>query len=263
MLKSHRLGAVLLVALAAAGCNLELPFTASPDAEASATGVLIAQVNGEPLYDKDLAPLMAQGLDRANAIERAINRMVAAGLAQKHYAAQTQAAMRTAGVEVAATVFANHKGAELLKEISAADIQARYAAVIKDADFTTYRLEYGLFATETEAREAAQARAAGQSAESAKAFRPLRANSQDDRGFVLRSEVPYNLGALVAQLKPGGFTAPVVVRDGILVLRLLETRVNPKPDLAALDGALRQAIVDERLGKLLADARKQSEIQMK
>ena len=262
--------ALVLSAFALAACKvpgLGDDAAATPADKASASGgaVVVATVNDAQITDRDIAPLMAGGLDRANAIDKTVNRVLAGQLGQKFYKSAVAEAMHTVESEVAANVFANQKGSELLKAVTDAEIQSRYTAIVKDADFTTYQLDVGLFASEDDARTAAQGLINNPRGEDAKKFKALvpGKNPYEPGGYLLRSDIPYNLGVMVAKLKPGEFTPPLMIREGVLVLRLRDAKANPKPELKDLKEGLRRGMADERLGQMLLDARKEAKISIK
>lgn len=249
---------VLLLSLS--GCNFET-LTAPLKPESKSQAAAIAVVNGVSLTDRDVMPLIAAGLDRANAIDRVINRAVAAGLAKQQYANEVQAAMSSAELEVASSVYVTRKLEELLKQVSDADIESRYQASMKDADFNGYQLSFALYPSDEAARQG-RADAQQGKADALQLYQPL-ASDKDGRAlWVFRNDVPYNLGVFVAKMKEGEFTDPVVVRNGFVVLHLLKIKANAKPTLAEVKEQLRRAIADERLAQLLADARKAAQVSL-
>ncbi len=248
--------AVLLCVLGLAGCQEKQ--LAEPTAGLPA----VAEVNGVALTERDLAPLIANGLDRANAIDRAINRALAAKLGREHYAAETDEAERVAATEAAANVFAARRMAELIKAVTDDEIEQRYAATVKDADFNGYQLYFAFYATEDEAKTGRAAALAGQAA-ALKDYRPVAEDREGRALFVSRGEVPYSLGVFVAKLKEGEFTEPALVRNGYLVLQARHIKENAKPSLSAMKEVLRRAIADERLTKQLVDYRATAAIALK
>lgn len=261
------IAAAVVFGLALSGCDGKMPWGASkvgatePKSEVKPNAV-IAIVDNTTITENDLAPLIASGLDRANAVDRSINRAIAARLGKEQFATQVSDALHTAEVELAAGVYASNKMAALQKEVTQVDIEQRYNSAIKDADFTGYQLAFTLYGTEEEARAGRTAAMEGK-ADALKAYQPVAADKDGKALFISRNDVPYNLGVFVAKLKEGGFTEPALVRNGYIVLQAQHIKVNTKPTLEATKDILRKTIADERLVKLLADARKESKVVLK
>lgn len=222
----------------------------------------VATVDGLSITERDLAPLLANGLDRVNAVDRAINRVLAAQLGKQAYDAEVQAAVRVAETEIAANTFAVNRMAEFMKAVTDEEIAHRYEASVKDADFNGYQLYFAFFASEAEAKAGRVAAQSGKG-DVLKAFVPVAADRDGRALFVSRGEVPYNLGVFVAKLKEGEFTEPALVRNGYIVLQARGIKANPRPELAKVSDMLRRTIADERLAKFLADNRAKATIVIK
>lgn len=245
-----------------AGLPAQTTKDASSQAEADKGNTVLATVNGNPIVERDVAPLVASGLDKANALDRLINREVAATLGKQSYAKDVDIARRSAERDLAANIYATKKMQELLKEVSDKEVEQRYNTLVKDADFNGYKLTFALFPSDAEAKAAVAAYKAGK-AETVALFKPVVTGANGDALFVSRNDVPYNLGVFVAKLKQGEFTEPALVRNGYIVLYAQEIKNNPKPSLESAKESLRAAIADERLAKLLADARKSASVNLK
>lgn len=258
-----RVGLVTLVmagALMSTACNTDWFGKAAPAAAAAPSEV--ATVNGVPITERDIAPLLATGLDRVHAVDRAINRVLAANLGSQQYSDEVRAAVKQAETEIAASVFASKRLAELLPAVTDADIEQRYQSSLKDADFNGYQLMFALYATEEDAK-AGRAGALASKPEALKNFQPVFADKEGKPLFAARTDVPYNLGVFVAKLKEGEFTEPALVRNGYIVIQAKQIKVNPKPTLESAKEGLRRAIADERLVKQLTDQRAQATISVK
>ncbi|GBG14613.1 lipopolysaccharide assembly protein B [Novimethylophilus kurashikiensis] len=256
--------AVLSMAVLASlsACKFDLSVESKAKASELKPATVVATVDGEKITDADLQPLLQAGFDKANATDRAINRLIAAHLAKSKYSDDVEAAYNAAKLEVASSVFANKRMAELMKAVTDDDIQQRYNSSIRDADFNGYQLYFAMYATEEDARAGREAAQAGK-ADALKNYQPVLAGKNGEASFVGRSDIPYNLGVFVAKLKEGEFTAPAVVRNGVIVLQARKIIVNRKPDLAAVKEAFRRSIADERLAKEMADARKAANVVLK
>lgn len=235
---------------------------AGKHAATSAPGVVLATVNGVSVTDVMIEPLRAAGLDKANAVDRAINRVVAAEEGRKLYRPKVDEVMRGLELEAASSVYAQQQMEGLLKQITDADIQQRYDTLFKDVDFNGYQLYFAMFPSEEEAK-AARAEAQAGKADAIALFKPVATDADGNAGFVARSEVPYNLGVFVAKLKEGGYTEPALVRNGVIVLHAKHIKQNTKPTLMSVRDMVRRTIADERLASQLAELRKKATISLK
>lgn len=258
--------AALAVCATLAGCNLDNLFSKSEAPSTAAQDVkpteVLATVNGNAITELDIANMVSGGLDKANALDRAINREIAATLGRRDFGAEVKAATAAAEREIAANVYASNRMKALLDGVTEADIKQRYDTLVKDADFNGYKLMFALFVSQEDARGAIEAYKAGKP-EAIKAFQPVVAGKNGEAMFVSRNDVPYNLGVFVAKLKEGEFTTPVLVRNGYIVLQAKEIKTNPKPTLEAVKDSLRASIADEKLAKELSEARKAATVALK
>lgn len=256
--------------LALSACNLDSILgkaTATPGDKAETavkanSNAVLASVNGINITEMDIAAMVSGGLDKANAVDRAINREVAASMARRDYNDDVKNAVAAAEREIAANIYATKQMKKQLDGISEDDIKHRYDTLVKDADFNGYKLVFALFASAEDAKTAVEQAKAGKG-DALKVFQPVVAGKSGETLFISRNDVPYNLGVFVAKLKEGEFTEPALVRNGYIVLQAKEIKSNPKPALDAVKDSLRASIADERLAKSLAEARKSASVSLK
>lgn len=258
----------VLVSMAAATLSLsacKLDFLTSSSSASSSRpypDAVVATVNGRAILEQDVAGLVAGGMDKAAAVDRIINREIAATQARQAYGAEVRNAVAGVEREIAANVYAREERKKILASITAEELQHRYDTLVKDADFSGYKLVFALFASAEDAQKAVELAKAG-NADALKAFQPVAGDKNGEAAFVSRKEVPYNLGVLVAKLKAGEFTTPALVRNGYIVLQAKEIKANEKPSLESVKESLRSAIADERLVQNLAEARKGATVILK
>lgn len=257
------LASVAVVTLSLSACNLDaLTNAVSPPSSAPAATAVVATVNGRPILEQDVAGLVAGGMDKAAAVDRVVNREIAASLARRDYGTEVHNAVSMVEREIAANVYARQERQKILDSLTEEELQHRYDTLVKDADFSGYKLVFALFASAEDAQKAVELAKAG-NADALKAFQPVVADKKGEASFISRKEVPYNLGVMVAKLKAGEFTAPALVRNGYIVLQAKEVKTNEKPSLESLKDSLRSAIADERLVQNLANARNSSKVMVK
>ncbi len=267
-MRSAAFVAAAAAALALTACKFDLSVQApaqaasNPAAAKKDSNAVLATVNGNDITELDIAALVANGLDKANAVDRAINREVAASLGRRDYGSDVKNAAAVAERDVAANIYATSEMQKLLKAVTDEEIKHRYDTAVKDADFNGYRLVFGLFPSPEEAKQAVALAKDGK-ADALKSFQPVVAGKNGEAMFISRNDVPYNLGVFVAKLKEGEFTEPALVRNGYIVLQAREIKANQKPTLDAVKESLRAAIADEKLAKNLAEARKAASVSLK
>jgi len=219
-------------------------------------------VNGKTITEMDVAPMLAGGLDKANAVDRAINREIAASMARRQYASEVATALAATERELAASIYASKELKKLLERVTDEDIKYRYDTLVNDADFNGYKLTFAVFGAADDARTAIEQAKAGKP-EATKLFLPVSTGKNGVAQFISRNEVPYNLGVFVSKLKEGEFTEPSLVRNGYIVLRALEIKKNQKPTLESVKESLRSAIAEEQLTKRLTEQRKAASVSLK
>lgn len=256
------LAAAILIAIGGAtilsACNQDATASNAPSTEAKIREV--ATVNGQALTESDLTPYLLQGVDRAVATDRAINKALAAELADKEFAKDAKAAIAAAQRDVAAQLYLSKKSEQIAKSLTGKDLQQRYDVLVKDADFNTYKVRLGAFASEQEALEARERAMKGDKGErDDKKFQSLGANG----GHIGRGDLPYDLGVIIAKLKVGDYSAPVATRNGILVLNLVDVKKNERPKFEDVKQQLTASLVQERVNQALTSAREGSKITLK
>lgn len=260
--RSKALVALGVTALVVSACNLDFMAKSPAGPKAVAPTAAVALVNGRAITEQDVASLVAAGMDKASAVDRVINREVAAVLARQSYGEEVRTALTGTEREIAANVYARQERQKILQELTDEELQHRYDILVKDADFNSYKLVFALFASVEDAQKGVELAKAG-NADAIKAFQPVVPGKNGDAEFIMRKDVPYNMGVFVAKLKAGDYTAPGLVRNGYIVLQAREIKSNDKPTLESLKESLKSAIADERLVQRLAQARKASTVILK
>lgn len=213
----------------------------------------VADVNGVALTERHLLPLLQLGMDKANAVDKAINKAIAAELAASEYPSLLSDAMEAAKLDIAAQVYLQNKMASIGKSITDEEIGGYFEALIKKNDFNAYKVKAGVFATEQAALAAISASRKRESEDFALV----------SEKYISANEIPYGLGGHIKALKPGDFTAPMMVRNGFVVLRMVEVKENPAPELSSMKEQVRALITQERVNQELAKARGLAKISLK
>jgi hypothetical protein len=259
------LGAVILaISIDKRQALLEIT-TPSTGASAStspggATGKVAAVVNGKAIYDTDLADALNQGIDRAVAVDRFINKAVAAELATSSFPKESKEALQSAEREILSQLFVAKKTAEFRAAVTEPEIKTFYDANVKDEDYAAYKVTFLLAADEKEASTVTAAIAAGPTKELSARFKPVKEGADN---FVLASDLPYGLGGMVKTLKVGEYSRAVVLRNGWFILHLEDSKANPKPDLKTVSDEIKNVLVAKKLTDTLGSARAAAKVELR
>lgn len=220
---------------------------------------VVATVDGSDIIEAELAPFLNAGLDKAVAIDRAINKVVAANNADRMYKQASQTAMQSAKNEILANVFVNQRSVEVRNSVTEADVKAFYADRVKVEDFTTFRLKFFVSVDPKESQDLYDALGRADKDALAK----LGFAKKEGDHYVNAAEVPYGLGVAIKKLKAGERLQPVMVREGALVLYVDDVKANPKPELAKVQAEIKELIVNERFNEDMKARRTASKIELR
>lgn len=239
----------------------------------------VATVDGRTVYERDIAPLVNQGVDRAVAIDRLINRMVLAGAAGKEYADEAKSAAESLKAEVEANVWLQRKTDELRKAVTDKEVADWYAREVRDELYRQAKLRFYLTQNADDAKSVAQAlknddrSVLAKFEPFAKADKPAdkagdkaadkNADKAGENQFVPLAALPYGLGRTLADAKPGYKSEPILVRNGWFVFYVEDIKQQEKPKLDDVKERIVGAIVAEKLNKLVGDKRKDARIELK
>ena len=220
---------------------------------------IVASVDGSDISEAELLPFLNAGLDRAVAVDRAINKVVAANGADKMYRQQAKTAMQSAKNEILANVFINQRSTELRESISEADIKTFYDTRVKAEDFTAFRLKFFVSVDPKEAQEVYDGVGRGEKESLAK----LVYAKKEGEHYVSAAEVPYGLGVAIKGLKAGERLKPVTVREGVLVLYVEDIKTTPKPAIEKVQAEIKDLLITERFNADMKARRAASKIELR
>ncbi len=224
-----------------------------------ATNRVVAVVDGADITEADLLPFLNAGLDKAVAVDRAINKVVAANNADRLYRQAAKTAMQSARNEVLASVFINQRSIEVRNGVTDKDIKSFYDTRVKDEDFTTFKLKFFVSVDAKEAQDVFDGVGRGEK----EALAKLAWVRKDGEHFLTAADVPYGLGVAVKKLKAGQRLQPVTVREGALVLYVDEIKANPKPELTKVENEIKDLLVAERFNEDMKARRAAARIELR
>lgn len=216
---------------------------------------IIATVNGLPVTESEIAPIMAQGADRAVAVDRYINKVLAAEAGQREYSDEAKATIRAAEREVLAQLYLRRKSEDLAKAVTDEKIRDYYEKNVKEEDYAQFKLRYYLTQDQADAVRVKDLADKGDRDALAK-FASVKKNDE----FSSVVEIPYGLGQIVKKAKAGTRVGPVLVRDGLLILSVEEVKAGQRPKLESVKEEIRSVLVSRQLNDLLVSARKSASI---
>jgi uncharacterized protein (DUF2267 family) len=227
-------------------------FVKSPKADKQSASKSVAKVNGTSISSHELDALTARGLDRAQALNSAINRAVFANEAAVQFPAETANAVEIATREVAAQVFLSQLSKKIDASITKDQLKNFYEKNIDHQGGISLKCRYALFASAESAQAAYREAQIGKLAN----FEPL---SKGD-GFLNSNDIPYGLGSQIANLKKGGVLEPKLVREGFIVFVLDDIKRTNPPDFEQVEAQIKDKLSKEEIEKVLSGLRANSKI---
>lgn len=233
----------------------------SPEAPARpvTTAAVVALVNGEPITEFDISGALLEGVDRANAVNGHVNKALAAQLASKEFPGDADTVRRAAVREALAQLYSDKRAQSVRAALTDAEVKAYYDANVKAEMFAGYKVSVLLTQDPKEAEDIATAIAHGKARDFDGRFKPIAGAD----GYLPMGGLPAGLGAVVRELKPGGTSRPLLMREGVLILRLDDVKQNPKPELAAMTPRIKEILTVQKVNAELEKARHDARIELK
>lgn len=217
---------------------------------------VVATVNGEPIHESEiLAELQTNpAISRNDAINNYVNRIVVASLTDP---ANAQAAIRLATRQALFNIALTNLQTIESAKITATDVQSYYDRNVQEAAFNQYQVSYYLTQDQTDANERLLEFSRGK-------VEKMKLVENKTGNWIALQDLPYGTGQLVASLEKGQMTpTPLIVRDGLLILRLNDIKKGIKPSVKDLTPQIRTALLQARLTAAVAERRKAADIRIK
>lgn len=222
-----------------------------------------AIVNGAVISESEILSLTSQGVDRAIAVDRYINKVLASEMARKAYAEESQAAIRGAEREVLSQLYIAKRTQDLKAAITDAEVSSFYEKNVKSEDYAGYKVRVFLTQDPKEAETVFAAMNDGKDKSKYESkFKPLKDGNEADR-FLLANELPYGLGQVIRTMKKGEVSKPLMLRNGVFLLSLDEIKDGQKPEMSKVAAEIKDILVAQRLNDELSSARRTAKIELK
>ncbi|WP_334118382.1 peptidylprolyl isomerase [Limnobacter sp.] len=218
----------------------------------------VASINGMKITEMELGGMLQSGVDRAIVIDRYINKVVAAERGREMYVEEAKAALRAAEREVLSTLYTTKRMEELRKAVSDDDVKAYYDANVLDQNFQQWKVSYYLSNDQNDVQQTVDKLKKGEK-EALEQLKPLVAQGD---GYALAQALPYNLGRVVSKMRKGEFSEVLRLRNGLLVLKIEDSKQLKKPTMEELKQDIVQALALEKFNAELEQARRQAKVEL-
>ena len=218
----------------------------------------VASINGMKITEMELGGMLQSGVDRAIVIDRYINKVVAAERGREMYVEEAKAALRAAEREVLSTLYTTKRMDELRKAVSDDDVKAYYDANVLDQNFQQWKVSYYLSNDQNDVQQTLDKLKKGDK----DALDQLKPLVEQGDGYAVAQAMPYNLGRVVSKMKKGEFSEVLRLRNGLLVLKIEDSKQLRKPTLEELKQDIVQALALEKFNAELEQARRQAKVEL-
>ncbi|MEQ9107954.1 MAG: peptidyl-prolyl cis-trans isomerase [Limnobacter sp.] len=231
---------------------------ANANAATQGSDEVLASINGMKITEMEVSGLLQQGIDKAIVVDRYINKVIAAELGREMYAAEAKATLQAAEREVLSTLYTTRRMEELRKAISDDDVKNYYNANVLDQNFQLWKVSYYLSADLADAQKTLASLKKGEKEAEAQ-LKPL---VEQGDGFATAAAMPYNLGRVVSKMKKGEYSEVLQLRNGLLVLKVDESKQVKKPTVDELKQDIVQALALQKFNEELEQARKKAKVEL-
>lgn len=231
---------------------------ANANAATKGSDVVLASIDGMKVTEMEVGGLLQSGVDKAIVIDRYINKVIAAELGRKMYAQEAQATLQAAEREVLSTLYTTRRMEDLRKGISDEDVKAYYDANVLDQNFQLWKVSYYLSADATDVQKTLASLKKGDK-DAEEQLKPL---IEQGDGFAAASALPYNLGRVVSKMKKGEYSEVLQLRNGLLILKVDDSKKIDKPKMEDLKQDIVQALAMQKFNEELEQARRKAKVEL-
>jgi peptidyl-prolyl cis-trans isomerase C len=234
----------------------------SPLTDANAAGnrsdVVLASIDGMTITEMEVAGLLQSGVDKAIVIDRYINKVIAAELGKKMYVQEAQATLQAAEREVLSTLYTTRRMEDLRQGISDEQVKTYYEANVLDQNFQLWKVSYYLSTDVADVQKTLTSLKKGDK-DAEEQLKPL---IEQGDGFAAASALPYNLGRVVSKMKKGEYSEVLQLRNGLLILKVDDSKKIDKPTMEDLKQDIIQALAMQKFNEELEEARRKAKVEL-
>ncbi|MDH4395304.1 MAG: peptidylprolyl isomerase [Limnobacter sp.] len=224
----------------------------------NAANILVAKVDGHEVTELEISNLTSNGVDRAIAVDRYINKVIAAEQGRKLYEKESLSLTRAAEREVLATLYTTKRLDELRKAVTQDEIKEFYTKNVLDENFKQWKVSYYL-TTEPKDMDSTLQKMKDGDKDALKELKPL---AEQGDNYLAAQAMPYNLGRVVSRVKKGEFSEVLRLRNGFLVVRVDDMRQQEKPKLEALKNDIIETLAQQKFNEELTRARRAAKVEL-
>lgn len=255
-------GVVAWAGMTVFGDSMGSSSNSSPMGNANAANkgsdVVLARIDGMKVTEKEVSGLLQSGVDKAIVIDRYINKVIAAELGRKIYAEEAQATLQAAEREVLSMLYTTRRMEDLRNGISDEEVRSYYDANVLDQNFQLWKVSYYLSADAADVQKTLVSLKKGDKDAEAQ-LKPL---VEQGDGFAAASALPYNLGRVVSKMKKGEYSEVLQLRNGLLILKVDDSKKIDKPMLEDLRQDIIQALAMQKFNEELEQARRKAKVEL-
>jgi len=256
------IGIVAWAGMTVFGDSMGSSSSVSPVANANAANkgsdVVLASIDGMTVTEKEVGGLLQSGVDKAIVIDRYINKVIAAELGRTLYAEEARATLQAAEREVLSTLYTTRRMEDLRKAVGDEEVKAYYDANVLDQNFQLWKVSYYLSADAADVQKTLASLKKGDKEAEAQ-LKPLVENGD---GFAAAAALPYNLGRVVSRMKKGEYSEVLQLRNGLLILKVDDSKKIDKPKLEDLKQDIIQALAIQKFNEELEQARRKAKVEL-
>jgi hypothetical protein len=234
----------------------------SPLTDANAAGnrsdVVLASIDGMTITEMEVAGLLQSGVDKAIVIDRYINKVIAAELGKKMYVQEAQATLQAAEREVLSTLYTTRRMEDLRQGISDEQVKTYYEANVLDQNFQLWKVSYYLSTDVADVQKTLTSLKKGDK-DAEEQLKPL---IEQGDGFAAASALPYNLGRVVSKMEKGEYSEVLQLRNGLLILKVDDSKKIDKPTMEDLKQDIIQALAMQKFNEELEEARRKAKVEL-
>jgi parvulin-like peptidyl-prolyl isomerase len=261
---------VICAALSLTGCGdtkrsaTPTPASASPTPSTSAMSAPVAAVNGTTITDIEIRDMMSRGMDRAAAVDQRITQTVMANAAATEFAGDATTVLNAARTDILAQLYVNRKAEALRKAVTEKEISSFYEKNLTQDEFRRFKLKFVIAKDAKDGQTIYETLTKNPgSSEGKAALERFQYLNKAGDNFQLAQEVPYGIGNVLKKMKAGDLIQPLLVREGILIVKIEEIKEGDRPELSKVSAEIRASLASQKLNEEVQQLRKAAKIELK
>ena len=224
----------------------------------------VATINGVAITDLEVRDLVSKGMERASAIDQRITQTVMANAASLEFPKTAEVVLNAAKTDILAQLYVNQKSELLRSKVTDKEIADFYAKNMTAEEFRKYRLKFVIAKDAKDGQDIYEAITKNpDSAESKNELERFQFLNKSGDNYQAAQEIPYGIGSVVKKMKAGELVQPLLVREGILIVKIDDIKEGVRPELAKVTPDIRASLASQKMIEEVQKLRKASKIELK